>query len=319
MKYNIRLDICTICNLDCPTCTMRLLNYGKLKAGYTKFETYKKFIEDNDGLIKRIEISSAGEPFLNPDLVKILKYSYEKGIVITVNNASNFNSLDDEKIKALVDYQVKEVAFACDGVLQENYEKYRRKGNVQKVFDSVKKLQEYKKLVGSEYPKLTWQYVIMESSEDDIELAIEKAKELEVPIYFKLTWDKGYVPKNAEKIKELTGLNCLSREEYGENNDNEYKLESKCRQLWSFPTINWNGDLLGCCFNREPFKVNVFELGLKEAFNNIEYIKSKLYLTNRLDNDQSSPCMNCEIGQRVREKHYLDMNWIKKQESFKYE
>ena len=71
MKYTIRLDICTICNLNCPTCTMRILNYGKLGAGYIKFETYKKFIDDHKGRIKRIEISSAGEPFSFPSTGKV--------------------------------------------------------------------------------------------------------------------------------------------------------------------------------------------------------------------------------------------------------
>ena len=313
MKYTIRLDICTICNLNCPTCTMRILNYGKLGAGYIKFETYKKFIDDHKGRIKRIEISSAGEPFLNPDLVDILRYSKENNIEITCRNASNFNSLNDEKIKALVDYGVTEVAFACDGVRQENYEKYRRNGNVEKVFDAVRKIQAYKKQVGSEYPKLTWQYVIMESTEDDIELANELAKELEVPIYYKLTWDKSYVPKNPDKIKQLTGLDLLTR-----NEDTTYLTDSKCRQLWSFPAINWDGQLMGCCMNREPFNINVFELGLDEALKQKQYLDAKLFLTNRLDSDGSTPCMSCANGKFVRDNKLLDMSWILKQESHKF-
>lgn len=313
MKYTIRLDLCTICNLNCPTCTMRLLNYGKLGAGYVKFETFRKFIDTHQGRIKRIEISSAGEPFLNPDLVQILKYAYENEIEITCRNASNFNSLTDEKIKALVDYQVTDISFACDGVRQENYEKYRRNGKVEKVFDAVRKIQAYKKEVGSEYPELTWQYVIMDSTEDDIELANQLAKELEVPIYYKLTWDTSYVPKNPEKIKKLTGLTNLSRTE-----DPEYLTSTKCRQLWSFPAINWDGQLMGCCMNREPFKINVFDLGLDEALCQQEYWNAKYYLTNRMDNDNSCPCMNCPNGKYVRDNNLLDADWIKNQESHRF-
>ena len=313
MKYTIRLDICTICNLHCPTCTMRQLNYGKLGAGYTDFKTFKSFIDKHKNRIKRIEISSAGEPFLNPDLIPILKYSYENNIEITCRNASNFNSLTDDKIKALVDYQVTDLSFACDGVRQENYEKYRRGGKVDKVFDAVRKIQAYKKEKGSIYPKLTWQYVIMESTEDDIEMANKLAKEFEVPIYYKLTWDKCYVPKNPEKIKELTGLDKLSR-----NEDTEYLTASKCRQLWSFPAINWNGQLMGCCFNREPFDINVFELGLDEALKREEYLKAKFYLSNRIENDKTTPCMSCQIGEFVRNNKLLDKEWIKNQESHKF-
>ena len=133
---------------------MRLFNYGDLGAGYTKFETYKKFIDMNKNKIRSIEISNSGEPLLNPDLIDILRYSYENNIVITCGNGTTFNNLTDEKIKALVDYRVSCVNIAIDGVRQENYEKYRRNGDVNKVFENIKKLIEYTKEKNSSLPSI---------------------------------------------------------------------------------------------------------------------------------------------------------------------
>lgn len=42
-----------------------------------KFEKHKEII-DKYPFIKEVEISNNGEPFLNPDIKKILEYSYEK-------------------------------------------------------------------------------------------------------------------------------------------------------------------------------------------------------------------------------------------------
>jgi len=312
MKYMIRLDICTLCTLNCVACPIRKINYGKLKAGYVKFEIFKKFIDENLELIRKIEISSAGEPLLNPDLIKILKYAYENNIVITCRNGTNFNSLDDAKIKALVDYKVEDIVFACDGATQETYQKYRRNGDINKVFDSVRKIQEYKKKINSEYPRLIWQYIIRESTEskEEIELAKKLAKEFNVELKFKLTHEINYTPKNSQELKEITGLKYVTRKEAADNGE-YYLTASKCRQLWNSPAINWNGDLLGCCWNWEPFNINVFEVGLAEALKNKEYCKAKMYLSDKIENDKSIPCMNCEFGEIVHNNHLIDDCWIK--------
>ena len=136
-KFNIRLDVCTLCRLNCPTCSMRLLNYAGNKAGYLTFNNFKTFIDNNDNLIKRIEISNAGEPFLNPELSDILKYAFEKQIDITCNNASTLNFNNKKLLEAIVDYQVKSLVVAIDGVTQECYEKYRRNGNLNLVFENL--------------------------------------------------------------------------------------------------------------------------------------------------------------------------------------
>ena len=241
-KYFIQLDICTLCDLNCVSCGMRHLNYGSLGPGYLKFDNFKKFIDDNKEMISKIEISNSGEPFINPDSPKILKYAFENGITLTCRNGTNFNNVSEETIKAIVDYQLEDIFIAIDGASQEVYEKYRRNGNYNKVIENVKKLVEYKKLKNSSLPNIYWQYIIRESTDDplEIESAIKQANEIgDIKIKFKLTWENDYIPKNEEEVKKLTGLTSLTRSEYNTNgNDESYLQENKCYLLWSRIAIN---------------------------------------------------------------------------------
>ena len=122
---------------------------------------------------------------------------------------------------------------------------------------------DYKKKTNSIYPEIDWQYVVMEGTEDayQINTAKKMAKELNIPIWFKLTWDGNYKPKNKIELKELTGLDSVTRKEFKNATGCDYNLFNKCSQLWSFPQINWDGRFLACCCNRNPFDLNVFDLG----------------------------------------------------------
>jgi len=65
------------------------------------FNKFKNVI-DNSPQIKFIETSHQGEIFLNPDLLKIIKYSYEHGITLTADSGVNLNSASKDVLKALV-------------------------------------------------------------------------------------------------------------------------------------------------------------------------------------------------------------------------
>jgi len=309
MKYNIRLDICTLCNLNCPACSMRKTSNPPNGLGYLKFEDFKKFIDRDGDKIKYIEISNFGEPFLNPDAIKILEYAHSHNIELDCGNGTNLNINNDNILKAIVDNQVRTLTVSCDGVTQEAYEKYRVNGRVELVFNNIKKLVAYKKEKNSKYPIINWQYILRESTEDEVEMAFAKAKELEVDnLFFKLTWEKSYVPKDPERLKDLTGLQALTRNEFKEKTGKLYKME-RCKQLFDCPTINWNGELLGCCSNKHTFGVNVFEVGLENALNFSTFMDSKNWVLNMsTDLDNNNPCANCKQYKKIKD--FLQPNTI---------
>ena len=127
----------------------------------------------------------------------------------------------------------------------------------------------------------------------------EIAKELGIPIKFKLTWDKKYKPVNREYLIKETGLKQLTRTEFSK----EHKVSPKnntCNQLFFLPQINWDGRLIGCCCSRyATFDVNVFEVGLEAALRSTKYItKKKCVLTLNPDPNEYSSCLCYDCDKR---------------------
>ncbi|MGN0929762.1 MAG: radical SAM protein, partial [Alphaproteobacteria bacterium] len=131
LPVNVRLDLCSMCNLNCCDCYMRKYNSCAIGSGYVKLENFISFLDKNP-FVKTLEISNNGEVFLNPHLLDMLRIAYERGVQIYCNSV-NFNKVSDEVLEGFVKYDVKMLTVAIDGACQETYVKYRRGGN----FDTV--------------------------------------------------------------------------------------------------------------------------------------------------------------------------------------
>lgn len=291
----VRLEASTICQLRCAGCSFQRGGEDDLGRGFLSIDNFIKFCEMNP-FIHEIELSNYGEIFLNPDLIAMMHYAKEKNITLLCRNGSNFNTVSDEQIQALVETGFKEILLSIDGASQETYAKYRIGGDFNKVIENVKKLQSLKEKTGSKYPLLKWQYILMEHNELEIGKAKAMAKELNIPIKFKYNWDELYVPIHREYITKETGLVELTRAEYLA----KYKISpfnSMCEQIFVRPQVNWDGRLLGCCTRKyAPFAINVFDVGLIEAIRSPQYIKAKeCLLTIHPSKEQygSCICFNC--------------------------
>ena len=94
LPKRVRIEASSKCQLDCVECYMRTDPEGVANGcqlGNLKFKDFKKFVDEND--IESVEISNHGEIFLNPELDKIIKYAYEKGIELNAGNGVNLNYL----------------------------------------------------------------------------------------------------------------------------------------------------------------------------------------------------------------------------------
>lgn len=296
----VRLDFSTVCQLRCAGCFFQKGKSDNLGRGFLSVENFKYFLEMHP-FIREIEISNWGEPFLNPNIIDMIQIAKSKGVALTCWNGSNFNTISDELIHALVDYEFRVIVLSIDGACQETYSKYRLGGDFNQVMDNVSKLQAYKKERKSKYPELLWQYVLMEHNELEVEKAKALAQKLDIPIRFKLNWDENYKPVNREYLMKETGLKELTREEYASAHKTA-PLDFICEQVFTKPQINWDGRLLGCCDNMNAaFDVNVFEVGLINAIRSPKYsIAKKCLLTVHPDKDHYSACMCYGCKKRLK-------------------
>ncbi len=309
----VRIEACSLCNLNCRDCYMRKSSQSQpiIGNGYLKFKDFKNFIKKNP-YIKNIELSLSGEIFLNPELKKILRLASYKKINLTAFNGVNFNSVSEEMLEALVKYQFKGITFSIDGITDETYSIYRRNGNLNKVIENIKKLNLYKEKYNSKFPILQWQYIIFKHNINEVNKAVNYARELNMAdIYFKEPWNREVTPRDCEFVNKFIPFRIFYDKEINKIlRDNEMDL---CMQPWLAPQINWDGKLLGCCCStHHDLSVNVFETGLKKALKSDSMKNMRLLLQGRNIKNSNMACKFCykyrfmeKTGRYLNEKEIL--------------
>lgn len=295
LPNKVCIEACSLCQLNCRDCYMRKDDKNCIIGnGYLKFKDFKKFIEKHP-YIKDIELSLSGEIFLNPELLEIIKYAYEKNVKLTAFNGVNFNTVSDEMLEALVKYKFTGITFSIDGTSQKTYEMYRRNGNFDKVIENIKKLNKYKEKYNSKFPILNWQYIVFEHNKHEIIETTKLKEELKITmLYFKEPWGSGGF--DIETKIEISQV----QKTFNKETDNEIIQILKenniylCLYPWLKPQINWNGTLLGCCCStHHDLTANVFKDGLKKALNNKKVKYMKAVLTGKSQSDETLHCTYC--------------------------
>ncbi|MCR5261803.1 MAG: glycosyltransferase [Candidatus Gastranaerophilales bacterium] len=313
LPKNIRLDVCTLCQLKCPECYMRKYPEDVKNGcglGYLKFKDFKKFVDENE--LETIELSNSGEIFLNPDLVKILKYAHKKHITLTAHNGVNLNTLSDEQAEAVVKYNLDVIVVSLDGASQETYSQYRINGNYDNVINNIKKINFYKKKYDSCSPHMVWKFIVFGHNEHEIEKAKIEAEKLNMEITFDANWESEYSPiKDKEKVLAQTNIHSLDVNTSPVEQLDEFEKGLVdwyfCWDLWE-PQINWDGRILGCCANfKEDFGGNVFKEGFLNALNNPTFVYAKNMVTHNARGIKAIPCFDCWVYQDMRDKN----RWMK--------
>ncbi len=307
----IRLEASSICQLRCPSCsTASKANRPVVGSGFLKLSDFKKVLDENTWL-REVELSNYGEIFLNPDLLEIIKCAYERGVILRADNGVNLNNVKESVLEGLVKYQFRSMTCSIDGASNETYQLYRVKGDFGAVIENVRKINRFKQQHRSDYPQLTWQFVVFGHNEHEIPTAKQLASDLGMKFCLKLSWDAGFSPiRDQEFVKKEVG--ATSRDEFRKKYGADY-IQGICHLLWDAPQINWDGKVLGCCrniwgdFGRE----NAFEDGLLNSINSekIEYARGML-LGKKVAREDI-PCTTCSIYLGMR----ADGKWLQRRGS----
>jgi MoaA/NifB/PqqE/SkfB family radical SAM enzyme len=290
----IRLEASSFCQLRCPSCptTSRAI-YPAIGGGFLKLKDFKKLLDENPTL-EDIELSNYGEILLNPEFLGILEYAHQRHVALRADNGMNLNTAGEQVLEGLVKNKFRSISCSIDGASNETYQQYRVRGNFDTVIENVKKINLFKRQYKSEYPQLTWQFVVFGHNEHEIPLAKKLAAELNMKFRPKLTWDPDFSPvRDPERVRQAIG--AASREEYREQHGSDY-MQGICHQLWDQPQINWDGKVLGCCRNFwGDFGGNAFAEGLVSSVNNEKMEYARQMLLGRNEAREDIPCSTCEI------------------------
>jgi len=291
----IQIDASSHCQLACPVCPTALgWTRPVLGAGHLKVADFERLLEANPD-IRQVELSNYGEMFLNPHLPELLACAYERKVAISARNGVNLNFASDAALEAVVKYRVSALTCSIDGASQETYSRYRVNGQLERVLANVDQIRCLRRVSGSAFPLLDWQFVVMGHNEHEIEAARAMASARGMNFFPRLSWNADHSPVvNGELVRIQTGFGAASRQEYREKKGAEYTRDI-CFQLWHAPVINWDGKMLGCCANYwGDFGSNVFHDGLEAAMHHPKAEYARQMLAGKAEPRPDIPCTTCD-------------------------
>ncbi len=174
---DVQFTITNRCNLSCKFCGQAQDKWRK--EDELTFDQYKGII-DQIAIMKNRTVSfCGGEIFLYRNIEKILEYCNRKQVTISMV-LTNGILLNEHRINALIEYNVKHIGFSIDGVRDSHDEIRGLKGAYEKTIYAIKTLNEVKKKRGITSPTIGINFVITNRTMFDMEAVYKIASELNV-------------------------------------------------------------------------------------------------------------------------------------------
>lgn len=289
LSYNLGkpkiLSIETInrCNLACAIC---YLGNGKIdrKAAVMPFNNAKMIIDQTYVYCETLYFALWGETFLpnNKDVYNIIRYARDKGI-LRIIAATNGRFFDDSSIKNILSSGITDLIISIDGMTQETYSRYRRRGVLEKVINGVQLLVEQHHKIDSTMG-IILQFIVFRHNQHEIEQFKAVAQSLGVGYSLKAP----YVQDMAQASEMLPDDDQYWRY-YIQNGELKLKFfrdGALCYEPYEVLTVYADGQVAGCCFdyNLEYRIGNCFEKPVRVVWNG----KARRELRRKLLQDRNS-------------------------------
>ena len=276
-----------VCNLRCPLCPT---SKSKRVKGFLSFENFKKIVDDIPNL-KSINFGWAGEPLLNKEVFKMVKYASSRGIKTGIStNTVLLNQYIDEALNSGLDNLI----VCLEGASKESHERYRVGSNFESIKRNIKELCQEKNKRKLNKPRVILQCLLTKYNEHEVPKIIELAKDLGVNSLEFKTLSLGSSVSLAERIKRAKKF--LPSAEFSRYDFKEgipiLKSKPKLCSWLHQSVILWNGDVTACCYDVEGVLVvgNVFrDGGFKKVWKSEKYKKYRRKIIRK----EFDLCKNC--------------------------
>lgn len=274
---HLTLEPTNICNLKCPVCETGI-GYLNRISKIMKFEKFKYILDQFDGNLKILYLYFMGEPLLNKDIYRMIRYAVESGLYVSI--CTNGEFIEPEE---LIKSGIAEVQFQIGGITQETHNIYRKGGDLKRTLDNLKATINIKKKYQDEIKekkyllKIILGLILMKNNENQLEGFIKLAKEIGVDEFQIIS----PCVRNIEQAREFLPQN-KNYWIYDEQSFRNGKLKMKypphnyCEWIYSTVTIQVDGSVVPCCRDAKGqyilgnvFKENIYSIWNNEKFNEI--------------------------------------------------
>lgn len=285
---SIRIDVNNNCNFNCEFCYLHHdPNIIKALGGARRMsiDTCKSIIDsvcDSFGSVKTLIFATDGEPFLNPDLLKMIKYAHEREVCEKSFVITNGSLLTHDIIDDLIESGLNFLQVSINGLSDEDYRKHCGVNvSFDKIVDSVRYFYEHKRNNVTLYVKIL-NYMV--PTDED------KARFFEI----------------FQHISDISSIEPLWADSsfgadfagFAENETKEFEANIEKvspKKICHFPfytmSVTMDGDVTPCCFKDRIVLGNIHSVSLGEIWDN-DFFEFQRAMLDGIDN-AAEACKAC--------------------------
>jgi MoaA/NifB/PqqE/SkfB family radical SAM enzyme len=281
------IDIVGTCNLRCASCAYTLEGQ-KFSKGLMSLEDFKlvvKKMKSEVDLVTHVSLYNWGEPFLHPELNKIIKHLHENGIAAAVS--SNLSIVNADQIRKVINASPEYLKVSLSGYYPEVYDVTHGGGDINLVKANLYRIRYFidkfksNTIVDVNYHLYTnnngKNLNKMQELCDELGFSLSTVNSLVMPLERVINYVEG---KDEAKTSELNKILPVTIEE-GIEIASEYSLDS-CPFMHNQVNINYDMSVPVCC----------------TVFDQKDTIVQKNYLESSLDEinagkDKVKMCTKC--------------------------
>ncbi len=295
LPMTLSFEPTTACNLRCPECPSGLRSFTR-PTGNLKSDFFKKTIDQLSSKLIYLIFYFQGEPYINPDFLKMVAYAKAKKLYTITSTNGHF--LTKKNCEETVNSGLDRLIISLDGTTQETYESYRKGGSIDKVKAGIKEMVQTKRDMKSHTPHILLQFLVVKHNEHQIPELYKLADELGVN-EVRLKTAQVYDYKYGNSLIPLDEK--YSR--YAQQEDGTYSVKNTllnhCWKLWHACVVTWDGLVVPCCFDKDA----QHKMGDLKHFDFEQIWKGDIYNSFRQKllggRNQIDICTNCTEGCKV--------------------
>ena len=287
----LMIEPTNLCNLRCPLCPTGTGTLNR-PSGIMPLKRFQAIMAEIGDYVWHLTLWNWGEPFLCEDVYDMIRIAHEKRIFTRISTNGHF--LIEGNIDKLIQTGLDNLIVAIDGASEETFSLYRQKGDFEKVRRGLRKIVSIRKEKGLRNPFIELQFMIMKHNEHEISLIQSIAGESGVDKLTFKTVNIKYGPGAVkEKIENFLPQNDTFSRYLHRSARRKVYLKNKCYRLWFSTVINWDGEVVPCCYDAAgSFSFgNIEEAGFKPIWNNLNYRRFREAVLR--DKEKIELCKDC--------------------------
>lgn len=291
----LQVEPTNTCNLNCLTCATgaKLL---KRKPSSMPLEMFCRIIDQVKEYVYLLVLWSWGEPFLNKDALRMIRYAKDNGLIVHTSTNGHFFGTR-KSASRVIESGLDSIVVAVDGLDQNTYEKYRRNGKLELVIKSIENLVAERTSARAKNPIITFRFIVMRHNEHQVGKVKDFAENLGVDV---VTYRSAVVDRGGLNFEDnLTpNIETYQQFEYTGLPGRKHRIERDgfyCHRPYANLTIFSNGDVVSCenDYNATVTLGNVKDQSLRKI---VSSARSSSFLKDfHRDRDRFKFCRDCEL------------------------